>query len=67
MVMNAVNGIQARLKNSAVSWVTVHNPTNQRECDFHGGRERLNTKRTKEGGWPLDSGAPATAWGHRIG
>ncbi len=53
MVMNAVNGIQAHLKNSAVSWVTVHNPTNQRECDFHGGRERLNTKRTKEGGWRL--------------
>jgi hypothetical protein len=47
MVMNAANGIQGRLRSSAVSWVTVHKPTDQCECDFDGALERLNAKRTK--------------------
>ena len=36
MAMNEVNGIQGRLRSSAVRWGTVHNPTNQRKCDFYG-------------------------------
>ena len=40
MAMNEVNGIQGRLRSSAVRWGTVHNPTNQRKCDFYGGKAR---------------------------
>ena len=49
MVMNAANGIQGRLRSSAVSWVTVHKPTDQCESDFDGAVERLNANKDQEG------------------